>query len=325
MKSRFTLVFAVLISTIPLAAGCGGSSDRTAGSDNALSIAKTNSDEIAKAQATDLGDSKFDLLTPTAQKIMKASHYWFGQQDKDKRYPQPHMCASNVSKVFFMSEITQYNEEGVRVLMSVVAKQGAEVFVMPQDKAGFIKKLATLHGGHIPAGTLVAGENVHSAKPGDQHVGFIGHEDDDGTVWAYHNNWYRPENEKGQRKPFMVSDDNLKRGFLRQWMAVPWVKLTRDKAGHVTNVDYLIPTIDDLDPFNPDYQVTLSIPSEIAQELKDNKLVSNAAAAPSAGAVAGASTATPPPPAPESLPGAAPEPTEGDDDDDDTKSGPIPQ
>ena len=163
---------------------------------------------------------------------MKASHWWMGEQSKDKRYPQPRMCASNVSKVLFLFEDHPLRSAGRPGSDHRRGHEGTLVVKMPQDKAGFLKKLAALHGGHIPAGTLVAGENVHSSKPGDQHVGFIGHTDADGTVWAYHNNWYRPENEKGERKPFMVSDENLKRGFPRQFMAVPWVKLTRNAQGN---------------------------------------------------------------------------------------------
>lgn len=139
---------------------------------------------------------------------------------------------------------------------------------MPQSKTSFIEKLRTIYGGHIPAGTLVAGMNIRTSNPGDQHVGLIGHTDADGTVWAYHNNWYRPENEGGQRKPYMVSNENLRRGFLRQWMATPWIRIKRDGAGKITDVTSLMPAIDDMDPFNPSYQVTLALPSELARELR---------------------------------------------------------
>jgi hypothetical protein len=265
MKSRIPIVFAVIFAATALGAGCSHSSGDAVGDDDFLTTVSPT--ETRDAQATSLGDLKFDLLTPSGERIMKSAHYWMGVQSKDPRYPRPRMCASNVSKVFFLSEITQYDQEGVRNLIADVKNKGAEVFKMPQNKAGFIQKLATMHGGHIPAGTLIAGESVHSSDPGDQHIGFIGHTDPDGTVWAYHNNWYRPENENGVRKPFMVSDDNLKKGFLRQWMAVPWVKLTRNASGAVTDVVYLIPGIDDMNPLGPDFQTTLAIPAEIVKEL----------------------------------------------------------
>jgi hypothetical protein len=261
-----TLILSLI--TLGAAAGCSaGTNDEVVdGTDDMLTTVSAS--ELAGVQATSLGNLTFDLLTPAGEQIMKASHYWMGRQASEPRYPRPHMCASNVSKVFFLSGITEYDQEGVRNLIADVKGKGAEVFKMPQDKRGFLRTLATMHGGHIPAGTLLAGENVHTANPGDQHVGFIGHEDADGTLWAYHNNWYRPENEGGQRKPFMVSPENLAKGYLRQWMAVPWVRFTKDASGAIVDVDYLIPGIDDLNPFNPDYQVTLAIPAEIAEELK---------------------------------------------------------
>ena len=207
------------------------------------------------------------VMTPTGEKLMKSSFYWMGVQDRYSRYPKPRMCASNVSKVLFLSEITRYDQEGVRNLIADVGGAGGQTFKMPQSRAKFVEKLNTIHGGHIPSGTLVAGMSVTSSNPGDQHVGIIGHTDRDGVVWIYQNNWYRPENEGGARKPFMVSEANLKRGFQRQWMATPWIKLTRNAAGAVTDVKTMIPAIDDMDPFNGGYATTLAIPREIANEL----------------------------------------------------------
>jgi hypothetical protein len=198
---------------------------------------------------------------------MKASHYWMGVQDRYPRYPKARMCASNVSKVLFLSQITRYDQEGVRNLIADVGSAGGQTFKMSQNKAKFIEKLNTIHGGHLPAGTLIAGESITSSNPGDQHIGIIGHTDRDGVVWIYQNNWYRPENEGGARKPFMVSDANLRRGFPRQWMATPWLKLTRDASGKVIDAKTMIPAIDDMDPFNPGYSNTFAIPREIANEL----------------------------------------------------------
>jgi hypothetical protein len=224
--------------------------------------------EVSAAQRTALDPSlHFDLLTPTGEKMMKSSWYWMGVQDRYSRYPKARMCASNVSKVLFLSQITRYDQEGVRNLIADVGGSGGKTFKMSQNKAKFIEQLNQIHGGHIPAGTLVAGESIHSSNPGDQHVGLIGHTDADGVIWVYNNNWYRPENEGGARKPYMVSDANLRRGFPRQWMGIPWLKVTRDASGKVSDVKTMIPAIDDMDPFNPGYAATLAIPQEIANEL----------------------------------------------------------
>jgi len=267
---RIALTLFLVATALPLTACQSEAGDDTAADDNALTSVSDN--QVQEAQDTDLGNLNFDSLTPTGTKLMRSAHWWMAHQSEEPRYPRPRMCASNVSKVFFLSEITRYDQEGVRNLIADVTDKGATAFKMPGAKKDFIAKLNTINGSHIPAGTLIAGMSRTSSNPGDQHIGFIGHTDSEGIVWAYHNNWYRPENEKGQRKQFegqevMVSDTNLKKGFLRQWMATPWLKIDRDAKGAVTDVTYLLPGIDDMNPFNPGYQVTLAIPAEIKDEL----------------------------------------------------------
>ncbi len=224
----------------------------------------------ALAQRFDISDKTYDKLTPTGARLMKSARWWMGEQSKNSRFPKPKMCAANATKVFRLSGINGYNDEGVRNLVANVGSHGGVVQKMPKKQADFVAKLNGLYGGHLPAGTLVAGESVRDSKPGSQHIGFIGHTDPDGTVWLYQNNWYRPENEGGKRKAYMVSDENLARGFPRQFMATPWIRIHRDGAGQVTRVESLMPAIDDMDPFNPEYGVTLAVPGEIVRELRAN-------------------------------------------------------
>jgi hypothetical protein len=269
LARRLVLLFSLALAATPALAGCeadAGDEESVDGIEEPLT--RVSEAEREAAQTQDLGDLEFDLPTATSTKVMRAAHWWMTAQDESPRYPRPRMCASNVSKVLFLAGITRYDQEGVRNLIADVRMQGGEVFKMPQAKAPFIEKLATIYGGHIPAGTVIAGMNVRTSKPGDQHVGFIGHTDADGTVWIYHNNWYRPENENGQRKPYMVSNENLRRGFQRQWMATPWIRIRRDGAGKIADVTSLMPAIDDMDPFNPSFQVTLAVPAELARELR---------------------------------------------------------
>lgn len=262
------LGLALAVSPALVACGMEAQEDEESVDGTEEPITTVTDREVSSAQHTKLDPSlQFDLLTPTGERIMKASHYWMGVQDSYPRYPKARMCASNVSKVLFLSQITAYDQEGVRNLIADVGGASGLSFKMSQNKAKFIEKLNTIHGGHIPAGTIVAGMSIRSSNPGDQHVAIIGHTDRDGVVWIYQNNWYRPENEGGARKPFMVSDANLRRGFPRQWMATPWLKLTRNSAGQVTDVKTMIPALDDMDPFNPGYAVTFAIPREIANEL----------------------------------------------------------
>jgi len=231
-------------------------------------ITTVSSSELSAVARTRTDASlTFDNETPTSRKIFQASTYWQDAQDESPRFPKARMCATNVSKVLFLAGITGYDQEGVRNLIADVGAAGGKTFTMPQGKSKFIEKLNTIYGGHVPAGTIIAGMSIHSSNPGDQHVGFIGNTDRDGVVWIYHNNWYRPENEGGARKSFMVSDANLRRGFPRQWMATPWIKITRNSAGQVNDVKSMLPALDDMDPLNADFQNTLAIPREILNEL----------------------------------------------------------
>jgi hypothetical protein len=270
MRTLRNLAIALALTASPALVACASpdatEEDGNVG-DGSEAISATSS-EVTAAQATELDPSlKFDLITPMGTMMMKASYYWMGVQSSNPTYPKPRMCASNVSKIMFLSGVDAYNQEGVRSLIDDAKSKGAEVHKMPITSAQFAATLNTMHGGHIPAGTFVAGESRTSSNPGDQHVGIVGHTDADGIVWLYQNNWYRPDNEKGVRKAYMVSDANLKKGFQRQWMATPWLKITRDASGKVTDVQDMIPAIDDMNPFNGEYQTTLAIPHEILVEL----------------------------------------------------------
>jgi hypothetical protein len=233
-------------------------------------LTRVSSGEQAEAAAESLGSLRFERLTPTSERVVRAARYWMRTQDRDARYPKARMCASNVSKVLFLAGVYGYDQEGVRRLLDDVRVAGGRVTALPisaGDRAKLAAALNQVDQGRLPAGTLVAGMNVNTSLPGDQHIGFIGHTDPDGTVWIYHNNWYRPENEGGARRPYMVSDANLARGFPRQWMATPWVKVTRDASGRITQARSLLPQIDDMDPMSSEYRMTLAILPEVAGEM----------------------------------------------------------
>lgn len=255
-----------------LVAGCSTDVDDDASTEgsNEEPLTSVTASEQKAAQAYSISGFEYDTLTPTSKKIMAASRWWMTVQDQSQysRYPKARMCASNVSKVLFLAGITNVDQEGVRNLIAEQNAAGAKSVKMSTNKAKFVQQLNGLAGGALPAGTLLSGLSATSSAPGDQHIGFIGHEDADGTVWAYHNNWYRPENEGGARKPYMVSDANLRRGYPRQFMGTPWVKLTRNAAGQVTDAKSLMPAIDDLDPFNPSFGVTLTIIPQVLRELR---------------------------------------------------------
>jgi len=266
---RLALLVGLALAASPALAGCATDTvDDEALETTEEPLTTVSSSELAAVARTRV-DSRltFDLYTPTARKIFQASTYWEDAQDENPRFPKARMCATNVSKVLFLAGVTGYDQEGVRRLIADVGEAGGKTYKMPQTKSEFIQKLNTIYNGHIPAGTLLAGMSIHSSNPGDQHVGFIGNTDRDGVIWIYHNNWYRPENEGGARKAHMVSDANLRRGFPRQWMATPWIKVKRDSSGKAVDVTSMLPALDDMDPLNRDFQSTLAIPREILSEL----------------------------------------------------------
>ena len=270
MLLRTAFFLALATTGAVLSAGCSADTndENSATAAGEEPLTSVTSAETKTAQAYPITGFAYDSLTPTSTKIMHAARYWMTVQDQDTRYPKARMCASNVSKVLFLAGITNVDQEGVRNLVSAEKVAGAKIMKLSTTKSKWIAQVNTLDKGALPAGTLIAGLNATSSNPGDQHIGFIGHEDADGTVWVYHNNWYRPENENGQRKPYMVSDANLKRGFPRQFMATPWVKLTRDSSGLITDATSLLPAIDDIDPFNPAYGVELTILPQVLAELE---------------------------------------------------------
>ncbi len=264
----FSLLFALASASV-VSVGCAATenSDVDDGASLEEPLTRVTPDEQAAAAAEPLGNFRYEHLTPTSERVMRAARYWMRVQDKSPRYPMPRMCASNVSKVLFLAGIYGYDQEGVRNLIGAVRDSGGRVLKLPNTPQEMPAVLNQLDGGLLPAGTLVAGMNVNTSLPGDQHIGFIGHTDPDGTVWLYQNNWYRPESEGGARRPYMVSEQNIARGYPRQWMATPWLRVRRDGNGRIVSVKSLMPQIDDMDPYNASYRVTLAIMPEVAREL----------------------------------------------------------
>ena len=248
---------------------------------------------------------QLSTLTPTGEKIFEAALTWENEQWKYRNdsnvhhrlfaTPSPRMCAGNVSQVFYMTGIsefkTEYRWSGVdEVFTSIKSRQGASVHRLPQYKTGIINKLKSIHNGHIPVGSVVGGCKVVNSnndcrgQMGSRHVGVIGdtivksHPSNSDlqleTILAYHNNWYRPDNAGGQHiEPYMVSKRNLNAGFPRQWMATPWLTLTRNKRTSEI-VDVKTPLInphtgeaalDDMDPWL--YHVFVAIPSRVQWEI----------------------------------------------------------
>ena len=290
MLSRFSRALVALVPLLVVACASPNTDDASGESEDAI-VATVTPSERAKVEATDISTLTFDDITPTGTHLMKAMVYWRAHQIEDLRYPVARMCASNVSKALYLGGVENYNAEAVYNLIRTVSDQKGEIHRMPRptklasgklDKTAFLKELNSIDNGHLPVGTIVAGclTAQCDAEPGEQHVGMIGDVDPDGTVWVWHNNWYRPENVAPNSTtwlPYMIYGENhdlyLKQGLRRQWMKTPWLVIKKDANGRIIDAVNNLPAIDDLDPFgggtDPKYFMTLSVIPEIAAELHD--------------------------------------------------------
>jgi hypothetical protein len=290
--ARFS-VLAVSVGWMALfAAGCGsnasedeelvGKSDDGDGTQSDLSIGAGMSAPDIRATST----AGFTVERPTqlGRTVFAASRLWMSRQDPT--YAMPRNCANNVSIVLRsalraesllpMTAKLPYEAESVFSLVESVRKApGSHVVDMPllADDGKFVAAYEREFPGGIPVGTVVAGCPRTfprcNGEGGSQHVALIGHTDENGVVWVYHNNWLRPENLGGRRPanlaPYMVSEANLRSGHPRQWMPTPWVRLTRDAGGHVIKAERMLKEIDDMDPAQ--YYMKLAVIPELQKQL----------------------------------------------------------
>jgi hypothetical protein len=215
---------------------------------------------------------RYDLITPTGEKIMAANFRWQTEQEQDanaRRFAQPAQCATNVSKVFELAGLAHYKSPLVPALVAQVKARGGKVRLLPKSSQAIARIIDQEFGGRIPVGTLVSGclRQDCSGAAGDGHIAVVGDLQANGALKVYHNNWYRPDNEGGVWKTHMIPLSWYNKGFRRKYMPTPWITIERDESpeSRPVNVRIELPAIDDLDPTN--YFVTLSVPAEIMREL----------------------------------------------------------
>jgi hypothetical protein len=214
----------------------------------------------------------FSLQTPIGEVILENAKIWESEQIEYKdEYPLPRMCAHNVSKVLEDSGITEYSSYLVPDMLDAIRVRRGIVQQLPKnDKQGTINLLNRYFNGRLPVGTLINGclNQDCSGEGGDGHIGILGETDAEGVVWVYHNNWYRPDNEGGKWKPYMISQIYYDTYQLRrQWMKTPWIKVYRDENGLISDLEGLLPALDDMDPFMG-YYLSISIMPEILKQLE---------------------------------------------------------
>ena len=217
-------------------------------------------------------DKDFGEQTALGLQILEKARWWEERQiDEADEYAQPRMCAHNVSKVLELSGLKTYSDYLIPNMHRAVSVRGGRVAQLDnRDKYGFIRTLNRKFGGRLPVGALISGCLYRDCggRGGDGHIAIIGHTDDAGIVYLYHNNWYRPGNEEGIRKPHMVSERyHDEYNLRRQWMATPWIRVHRDVAtDEIVDVEGLLPALDDLDPYSG-FFLTVLIPPELLLEL----------------------------------------------------------
>jgi hypothetical protein len=209
----------------------------------------------------------FPSITPTGIRAMAASEEWGRDQINHLEFPQPAMCALNVSVILDKIGLRKYASPLVPVIVEKIKRQGGITIRLPKDQFGLSQTLNAAFQGRIPPGALVSGclRADCTGEKGDGHISIVGFNDENDVLHLYHNNWYRPDNFNPPiRKPWMVSEAYYSKGLLRQWMSTPWLKMNRTDDGNVVSQSVILPEIDDLDPTN--YFVTISIPKEIIDE-----------------------------------------------------------
>lgn len=216
------------------------------------------------------------LVTPIGKQIFENAVKWYKLQPTHRA--QPANCALNVSDVLKLTDpkFKPYTNELIPSMESQIARSSitvdgkvyrGSVVSLPRSEAGLVQTLNRIFpGGRVPTGAMFSGclRPDCSGEAGDGHIGIIGDLDSQGRTQIYHNNWYRPENNGGIWAPFMVSKEHLARGFIRQWMATPWMKFGF-AGGKLVSAKRIMPQIDDLDPYN--YHTRMVVIPEIQAEL----------------------------------------------------------
>lgn len=218
----------------------------------------------------------FDAITPTGEKIFASALAWQREQelgDNPYIYAQPAQCASNVSRVFEMSDISQFSSPLVPEMVSKIEHAGGRVLKLGKSNASIAASLNTIFGGRLPVGILVSGclNADCSGEAGDGHISIVGDRDEYGRVRLYHNNWYRPDNEGGRWKEHMIPLAWFEAGFKRKWMPTPWLATRKATSDRISDFTVVLPAIDDLDPTN--YHVTVTILPQIMRELRAGNAV----------------------------------------------------
>lgn len=224
----------------------------------------------------------FDRLTPTGMSIFEAT-YSFVAQQKDEEfqdYAQPLQCATNVSYVLAQAGYQIHGDAiySIPYLIQGIKDAGGEIYELPtyhdghEYSAELIEFLNQHFAGGIPTGAIIVGcknRNCLGSELSGGHIGILGDKNEFGDLMIYHNNWYRPNHQRGVRMPYMVSLENMYALLRpREWMATPWLSFNRNSAGYITAITTAAAFIDDFYVYGGDYHIKIVLLPALVQELK---------------------------------------------------------
>ena len=214
-----------------------------------------------------LTTNRFDLITPTGERVFAAAKEWMRVQEREASlFAAPFQGANNISRVFEMAGLSSYSSPVATDIMKAVRNKGGLSLTLPKNKKLAAASLEKYFGGLPPAGTLMVAcrKEDCSATAGESFLAFAGDIDSSDLLQIYHNNSYAPENRPW--RPHMIPLEWFRLGFTRKWMPTPWLSGQRDSRGGLTEIESVLPEIEQLDPEN--YFVSLYVIAEIVEELK---------------------------------------------------------
>jgi hypothetical protein len=261
-----------VFSVLSVFSACGTQENGNDAHNSQLAAAKARPLDTSKV----FDNRKYELISPTAEKLMASAFVWEKEQawpSNAASFAQPAQCANNISQVYGFAGLGKYASAGVDQMVANIAAAGGKVISLSHNRDTMIKQLAGLFNGKIPTGSLIAGclYSDCSGNAGDGHIAMVGDIDSAGALKAYHNNWYRPDNEGGVWKQHMIPLSWYNQGYRRKFMSTPWINIYRNPPRVGIPYDFTVdlPAIDDLDPTN--YFVRIAIPVEILSELNSKK------------------------------------------------------
>lgn len=224
----------------------------------------------------------FDVLTPLGKKIFEAMHdHVENQRHEDFEYlAQPLQCAHNVTHV--LSKVGYKFDELAQIsiphLTAAIIENGGVAYDVPRydpekdNREEILEFFQTNFPHSIPTGALVVGcitRNCNESELSGGHVALVGDKNEFGEILLYHNNWLNPNHNQGLRTPYMVSPENFYVHLRpREWMATPWLYLSKNEKGDIHDIISVTPSIQDFHIYGQ-YTIQIVLTKEMREQIEE--------------------------------------------------------